>query len=310
MASIPTFQSNPYSSFDPSQWQNPYSQFQSSALPWPPTYAGTPTDAMGNPIASYQAPQAPQAQAAAPTPGMTLNSSPAQLPLMPSGGTNQVRGGSSNPALTASDLSNYQAQQGMLAGAPTRQALAGIPNAGQMNAQQLGAALAAQQQPGAAAGAAGAAAGGAPANNWQAAIRALANPGNPVTPGATVPQSAQSYQPSNGVLQQFLANWRPAASGPGSGFQQTFANALQGGGTSTPSSGGGGGFANLMPFTNYGDMHGASGLPPMPAGAVAPAKDFATQGYLDANGTPTAGLNALRQSWTQAQQQLAQQRGR
>ena len=64
MADAPTFQSNPYGSFDPSQWTNPYSQFYGKALPWPSSYAGWPTDATGNPI------QKP--------PGMTLNSTPQQ----------------------------------------------------------------------------------------------------------------------------------------------------------------------------------------------------------------------------------------
>ena len=72
MASTPTFQPNPYANFDPSQWTNPYSQFYGKALPWPSSYAGTPTNALGQPIAPpqgmtlNQTPQQPQAPAAAP----------------------------------------------------------------------------------------------------------------------------------------------------------------------------------------------------------------------------------------------------
>jgi hypothetical protein len=57
------------------------------------------------------------------------------------------------------------------------------------------------------------------------ALSMLANPGHVDTPGANVPQSS-SYQPNNNVLQQFLANWQPAQSGPGSVFQQGFARGL------------------------------------------------------------------------------------
>ena len=31
--------------FDPSQWTNPYSNFYGKALPFPPSYAGTPNNA-------------------------------------------------------------------------------------------------------------------------------------------------------------------------------------------------------------------------------------------------------------------------
>jgi hypothetical protein len=58
-------------------------------------------------------------------------------------------------------------------------------------------------------------------------LTGLANPGKVTTPGATVPASA-SAQPGPANLQSFLANWKPAQSGPGSGFQQNFATALKG----------------------------------------------------------------------------------
>jgi hypothetical protein len=58
-----------------------------------------------------------------------------------------------------------------------------------------------------------------------------ANPGPVPVYGATVPQASPGYQPSSGVLQQFLANWKPQTSGVGSGFSQAFAKALKGSGS-------------------------------------------------------------------------------
>ena len=69
MADTPTFSPNPYANFDPSQWTNPYSQFSGKALPWPSSYAGMPTNALGQPIAT--------------PPGITLNSTPAAAPQAP-----------------------------------------------------------------------------------------------------------------------------------------------------------------------------------------------------------------------------------
>jgi len=198
MASIPTFAPTATGNFDPTQWSNPYSLFNAGALPWPSTYAGAPTNAMGQPIASYQAPAQPAAA------GLTLNSTPPFAGAGPNAGvpgTAQYQL-AQNPALA---LQMYQANpQNMIA----LQDMIG-------QARQPAAAPAAAAQ-------------GAP-NNWNSALAALANPGNPVTPGATVPQAAQNYQPGPGVLQQFLQNWQPAQGGPGAGFQQAFANALRGG---------------------------------------------------------------------------------
>ena len=59
--------------FDQSQMSNPYSLYAGQALPWPTTYdvsAGPPTDAMGNPLASYKPPQPTQQW----VPGTTINS--------------------------------------------------------------------------------------------------------------------------------------------------------------------------------------------------------------------------------------------
>ena len=58
-------------------------------------------------------------------------------------------------------------------------------------------------------------------NNWQAAISSLANPGNPQTMGATVPQVTGS-QPAGGVNNAFLQQ-----AGAGQGMNTNFLNALR-----------------------------------------------------------------------------------
>jgi hypothetical protein len=95
----------------------------------------------------------------------------------------------------------------------------------------------AAQGPGATGGPAAAPQGSGQPNNWQAALSALANPGNPVTPGATVPQMTGS-QPAGGVNQAFLSQAGP-------GMNQNFLSALaaiQGrggqGGQAAPTGGG------------------------------------------------------------------------
>jgi hypothetical protein len=57
-------------------------------------------------------------------------------------------------------------------------------------------------------------------------LAALSNPGHVTTPGATVPQ-APTPSGQSGVLQQFLANWKPTT-GAGNYNNQGFYNALQG----------------------------------------------------------------------------------
>ena len=245
MASTPTFTPNPYANFDPSQWSNPYSQFYGQALPWPSSYAGTPTNALGQPIQSPQAPQGmtlnstpaqPQAPAAAPASNPFAN---VQIPQGQNDAAYQPRGG-----LTPMQWQALTPQQRMAASVPLGEVAAGVaatpsdsfvashnnpsggaaPGAGSY-LQGLGATAfhqMQQQQP-----QAPAAAPGAP-NAWQNTLSMLANPGRVTTPGATVPQSPTSYQPNNGVLQAFLQNWQPAQSGPGSGFQQAFNKSLRG----------------------------------------------------------------------------------
>jgi hypothetical protein len=227
MVSVPTFQSNPYSSFDPSQWSNPYSPFPNQAIPFPSSYVGTPTDWSGKPIASYQAPQAAPAPAAAPgaVPGMTLNSSPAGAGTGWWGGPFQAPANNAQAAAAQAAYADASRQSGNIGSIQTETNTPGMANyfLGQsvQGSQMANAAM----QGGAGAGAAAPAA--AP-NNSAAYLSALAHPNPVVTPGATVPQSPTSYQPGSGALQQFMARFRPAASGPGAGFQQGFYNTLKG----------------------------------------------------------------------------------
>jgi hypothetical protein len=200
MASVPTYMPNPYGNFDPSQWSNPYSSFQNRAIPFPASYAGWPTDANGNPI------QMP--------PGMTLNNTPAQPA----------------PAPPAATQAPYSPPNNIMLGSSSGGGPGGIgagsPNTIGANLPVLNGFGPPSQLPQAAAPAPQAPAAGPGGLTAQQYLQLRANPGYIATPGATVPQSQTSYQPGSGVLQQFLANWNPAQSGPGSGFQQQFAKAL------------------------------------------------------------------------------------
>lgn len=206
-------QPNAYSPFATSQWTNPYSAFYGKALPWPSSYAGTPTNAMGQPI------QPPQ--------GMTLNSTPAQpqAAAQPQGPMTlqQLYGStpgssamnpSGNGALFAANWGGMMGPSGMMQmdAAQRGNSGMGMPPLSNGSAQ-------------AAAGAGGAA---APPNNWQQTLGMLANPGHVATPGATVPQAQSSTAVQPGVLQNFLANWQPQQSGAGSGFTQNFNSILRG----------------------------------------------------------------------------------
>ena len=73
---------NPNALFSPDQWLNQFSNFNSKAIPWPSSYVGWPTDAMGNPIGGgpvrqRRAAAAAPAAAGSSTPGTTINSTPA-----------------------------------------------------------------------------------------------------------------------------------------------------------------------------------------------------------------------------------------
>jgi len=203
MASIPTFSPNPYGNFDPSQWTNPYSSFQNSGIPFPASYSGWPTDAMGNPIAK--------------PPGMTLNSSPAQPAPAAAPQVTQVPYSPPNNIMLGS--SSGVGPGGIGAGSPNTiganlfQGASAAPSPAAM-------AAAAPQAPAPAANPSGL--------SSQQYLQLLAHPNYVQTPGATVPQAASSAQPGTGMLQSFLNNWNPATSGPGSGFQQSFSKALRG----------------------------------------------------------------------------------
>jgi hypothetical protein len=190
-----TWMTNPYM-FDPSQLSNQFSQYNNAALPWPPTYntgpAGGPVNAAtGQPIQSFQ-----QWQAANPA-GMSLNNTPAA------------------PAPQQQPQAAPIRMATMPDGMPPGQTSLGrgvIGQSWQPQQQQF------QPQPQQAA-APQAQAPTAP-NNWQAAINALANPGNPVTMGANVPMVSGS-QPAGGVNAAFLQQAGP-------GMNQNFLNALRG----------------------------------------------------------------------------------
>lgn len=225
MADTQPFNSSPYGVFDPSQFSNPYSRY-SGALPWPSQYAGTPTDAYGRPIQSFldaqQAAVAQPAPAPTPPPGVTLNSAPSPLDQQRAWALARAASpiGDYSGAGTTFGANNQRMQSALI-----QQQINAGAILGQGQGQQQTAAAA--PQPAAPAAPAAPAPPAAPAfDSYGAALSALANPGKVTTPGATIAPSATPYQPGSGVLQQFLANWNPAASGPGAGFQQGFAKAL------------------------------------------------------------------------------------
>ncbi len=197
--------------FDPSQFSNQYSAYGGTALPFMGQYAGMPTDAHGNPIASYQAVQAAQQAAqnnqAPMAPATTLNSTPAAQSAQPGFGAPMTSGNA------AVDMANWG---GFMSGPQQLQNAYG--GGGQ-------AAPAAPATPQAAAPSAG------QQNMSQAYLQALANPGKVTTPGATVPQ-AQFPSQQSGVLQQFLQNWQNKGSpttGAGNYNNAGFFSGLQGG---------------------------------------------------------------------------------
>jgi hypothetical protein len=194
-----TWMTNPYM-FEPSQLSNQFSNYNNAALPWPPSYntgAGGPVNAAtGRPIQSFQ-----QWQQANPG-GMNINATPAQ----PAPPTTALL----SPQLAMQGFGSRPVGGGMVQDYGPNGAFGGqsIPYGSAHPAAQ-------QQAPQAAPQASG------PPNNWQAAINALANPGNPVTPGATVPLQSGT-QPAGGVNQAFLQQ-----AGAGQGMNQNFLNALR-----------------------------------------------------------------------------------
>ena len=163
-----------------------------------------PTDAMGNPIQSFQQAQqahdawnaANPAPASAPAMGTTLPSVPQYIQT--AGGT--ISGGSTARNMGVSD-GNVSGQM--------------IPNPAYVQQQQ-------QMQ-----GQQGTAAPAAPTNPIdmrQAYLNALSKPGKVTTSGATVPESDPLGQPS--VMDAFLSTNHPSSSSSNSGFFNTL-NKLQ-----------------------------------------------------------------------------------
>jgi hypothetical protein len=181
---------DPNNPFGPGQATNQFSLYNNAAFPWPSSYAGWPTDAMGNPIVPPDGMTIPPA-------GTTINSNPAAPP---------APAPAADPRATGNFMMNYP-----ISGQS-------IPNPNMLGGRGGG-------QPAPAPAAPPAATGGP---TYQQILTMLGNPGKVTTPGANVPIAASSGQPSPGALQAFLANWKPASSGPGSGFQQAFANTLKG----------------------------------------------------------------------------------
>jgi hypothetical protein len=208
MADIKPFNPSPYGVFDASQWSNPYSRYANQALPWPPQYVGMPTNAMGQPIQ--------------PPPGVSLSTPPpAPAPAPAPQGEPALMG---NPAIRAGNQAvGLQALNSMIPmGGGAFKAGPGTPG---MTAQNpLG--VWGQQPPAQQSAAPPASSGGQPLMDYNTVLGMLANPGKVTTPGAQ-PGVPSPSQPGPGVLQQFLANWNPAQSGPGAGFQQSFASTLK-----------------------------------------------------------------------------------
>jgi hypothetical protein len=205
--------------FDPSQWSNKYSPFNGKALPSLAAYSGTPTDAHGNPIGSYQAFQAQQPSAPAAAQGTTLNSNPSSTSgqwgaLYPGGpAVWQGGGGPQGHYVQTSPGGMLPSGENYGTSSPTY-----IP--AQYQFMPNAAPAAAPQAPPTQA-----------PDMGQAYLAALSNPGKVTTPGATVPQ-AQLPSANSGVLQAFLQNWQNKGSpttGAGNYNNAGFFNALQGG---------------------------------------------------------------------------------
>jgi len=227
--------------FDPTQASNQFSNYNNAALPWPPSYntgAGGPVNAAtGQPIQSFQ-----NWQQANPG-GMNINATPAQpqasaaAPSNPFANVQIPQGQNTAVAQPFGGLGRQQwqaltPQQRLDASGPLGQYASGIAampsdpfvashnnpsgrgmmvNVGGLGFNQMGGQGAPQAAPQA----------NAPPNNWQAAINALANPGNVQTMGANVPM-VTGYQPSGGVNQAFLNQ-----AGAGQGMNQGFLSALR-----------------------------------------------------------------------------------
>jgi hypothetical protein len=263
--------------FDPSQLSNKFSNVNGMKFPMY-NYWGTPTDVMGNPIAGYQAPAAPAAPAA--TTGTSINSLPAVgSPARAMSNAGYGDWSQLDPTLGISSRSGQ-----------TGSSFSSLPG----QAGQATAATAAKQQ--------------APQGNFNY-LTALANPGKINTPGVTPPPRAS--QPGGFDMDALLSKLQAGSmtpptqaqtgliggTAPSSGFLQTLA-ALRG---SSP----GAAAPTAQAQSASGPTSMSSLFPNPPAGTPGAPKDFATRGYLDENGRPTAALSALMQPWAAAQSTLA-----
>ena len=211
--------------FDPTQASNQFSNYNNAALPWPPTYntgAGGPVNAAtGKPIQSFQ-----QWQQQNPG-GMVLNNTPAQ-PQAPQGLASVQNNPTPGTPQNLNDIMSnygrgdpYGAQGSQMAGLNALMGgVAGPGRYGDQYMNQVGANYQQSMQPQAQTAPQQTSSWQQP-NNWQAAINSLANPGNPVTQGANVPQQTGS-QPAGGVNNAFLQQ-----AGAGQGMNQNFLNALR-----------------------------------------------------------------------------------
>jgi hypothetical protein len=183
--------------FEPDQVSNQFSNYNNAAMPWPPSYnpglqGGPVNAATGQPIQSYQN------WAQANPGGMSINNTPAAPQAAPQ-------------ASPQAPIRMATMPDGMPAGQTSLGR--GVIGQSWQRPQQP-----AQSQAGPAPSAAPQQSG--PPNNWMPALNALANPGNPTTQGATVPQ-VTGYQPSGGVNNAFL---QQAQGQPG--MNQNFLSAL------------------------------------------------------------------------------------
>ena len=234
MADASQLQLSPYALFDPTQWSNPYSNYQSSPLPGA-SYVGTPTNYAGQPIQMpagmtiNQTPSQPAAAAAPQGNGQTMQQVYQTLGYQPVyGQAGRVSG--QQIGVTPATNPNQALINAIYQGGG--QSGGGFGGQGSGTSFGSGAMLESLLNQGGGGAPAQQAAQPAPASSGgltpQQYMAMRANPGPVPTYGATVPQSASSAQPGTGVLQSFLANWKPAQSGVGSGFQQGFSQALKG----------------------------------------------------------------------------------
>lgn len=250
------------------------------------TYRGTPTDAYGKPIQ--------------PTPGMTLNSTPAAPAPAPAA----APAGPQFPAALANNQFLTPGQKQAAWNATQPQGIVGYQ--GEISRGSGGFnPIYGPMQSGLGQGgpAAPTQAAAPPDTSYQNALDLLSNPGRVETPGATVPQSQPvSSQPS--VLDQFLAGQRGGTGAAGYSNQGFFdvlnrlrGNAPTGGASqlqSSPSS------PRDMGGMQMGNLPGGP-----PAGTAATPQDFATRGYLDENGVPNGPLmTGARQGFGAAQRRL------